>query len=186
MFSTRERGQLPEPVDGSMVRFVKSGYGFVAVRSGDRWETSATQSVGFIDEVMAWDDMWLAGRYFELATALDPIKQPAERDKRLVEKSVVCFRLADEHWAAIAYQGSYTGFKQRVWYTTLTTAACKRAKLASCYGQWAEIMPKATDIQVVTSWKPLLPREVADTMGRHANTQLGRRPGRRNPWTPPF
>lgn len=155
--SQRERPPADEPVDGSVVRFVKSGYGYVAVRCGNRWETSATQSVGFIDEVMPWKEMWLNGRYFELATELDPVRQPVERDKRLVEESVVCFALANEHWAAIGYQGAYKGFNQRVWYTTLTPAVLKREKLPGCYGHWAEIMRNAQDIRVVTSWKPLIP-----------------------------
>jgi hypothetical protein len=153
----RERPPTDEPVDGSVVRFVKSGYGYVAVRSGEHWETSATQSVGFIDEVMPWDEMWLEGRYFELATGLDPVRQPAERDKRLVEESVVCFTLADEHWAAIGYQGAYKGLNRRLWFTTLTPAVRKREKLPSCYGRWGEIMRNAQDIRVVTSWKPLIP-----------------------------
>lgn len=139
-----------------MVRFVKSGYGYVAVRSGGHWETSATKSMGFIDEVMPWQEMWLTGRHFELATGLDPVKQPAERDKRLVEESVVCFALAGEEWAAIAYQGSYKGFNQRLWYTTLTPAVCKREKLDS-NGRWSEIMRHSQDIRVVSSWKPLIP-----------------------------
>jgi hypothetical protein len=141
-----------------VVRFVKSGYGFVGMRSADCWETSATQSTGFIDEVMSWDEMWLKGRCFELATLIDPVKQPAERDKRLIEESVVCFTVAGEHWAAIAYQGAYTGFKNRLWYTTLTPTARKSAKL-DCYGRWADVMRNADDIHVVTSWKPLKSRQ---------------------------
>lgn len=149
-----ERPLIEEPADGSIVRFKKSGYGYVAVRSGDCWETSATKSEGFIDEVMPWQDMWLSGRYFELATGLDPVRQPAERDKRLVEESVVCFALAGEQWAAIAYQGAYKGFNQRLWFTTLLPAVRKREKLSS-YGRWAEIMGNSHDIRVVTSWSPL-------------------------------
>lgn len=146
----------PEPVDGSVVRFVKSGYGYVAVRSGAHWETSATSSTGFIDEIMTWPEMWDKARYFELATAMEPVRQPAERDKRLIEESVICFTIADQHWAAIVYQGAYTGFKNRLWYTTLTQAACKGTKLNS-YGLWADVMRSAQNIHVVTSWKPLLP-----------------------------
>lgn len=170
---SRDRLPTTEPPDGSVVRFVKSGYGYVAMRSGKHWETSATQSVGFIDETMPWIEIWMAGRYFELATELTPVRQPAERDKRLVEQSVVCFTLVDEHWAAIAYQGAYTGFKQRSWYTTLTPTACKRAKLRSCHGPWVDVMRNAHDINVVTSWKPLHP----------AGARTSR--GGRTPWRTP-
>lgn len=147
---------VTEPVDGSVVRFIKSGYGYVAVRCGDGWETSSTGSWGFIDESMTWSEMWEKGRYFELATAMEPVKEPPERDKRLVQESVVCFTICGEHWAAIAYQGAYTGFENRNWYTTMTPAARKKADLDS-YGPWDEIMCGADDVRVVTSWKVLDP-----------------------------
>lgn len=153
-----------------MVRFIKSGYGYVAVRSGEYWETSATQSVGFIDEVMRWNEIWFNGTYFELAEAFDPVRQPAERDRRLSQESVVCFSLADEHCAAIGYQGTHTGFKQRLWFTTLSPAARKCGKLRSSYGQWAEIMHNAQEIHVVTSWRPLIP-DGAKTSGRGWRTR---------------
>ncbi len=107
-------------------------------------------------EVMSWPQMWAAGRYFELATDLQPIRWPPNKDKRLVEESVVCCTTDAEHWAAIAYQGAYTGFNERLWYSTLTSTAQKRLKLRS-YGYWSEMMREAQNIHIVTAWDPLLP-----------------------------
>jgi hypothetical protein len=140
------------------------GLGYNVAVAGPRRDDFPNNYVGDLvhDErgwvvVMRWNEMWLSGTYFDLACAFDPVRQPAERYRRLGEESVVCFTLADEHWAAIGYQGAYTGFKHRLWFTTLNLAARKGEKLRTSYGQWAEIMHNAQEVHVVTSWQPLIP-----------------------------
>lgn len=148
------RGEYPQPPDGSVVRFVKSGYGYACIRRGPHWETSATQSVGFIDEIMAWDELWSAGRCFEQADEWAPVKAAPERDARLSEESVVRFTVGDVQHAAIAYQGAYTGFTHRLWFTTRTPAELSLANEPGS-GYWNDTMRSAREIQVATSWRPL-------------------------------
>lgn len=160
--SQAERRLIPEPADGSVVRFVKSGYWYVAIRCGRHWETSATSlGEGFIDQVMSWNQLWDSGRYFELAT-----------DKRLAERSVVLlFTIADKRVAAVGVQGAYRGFNNRLWYTTLTDAASRSAKIA-CYTTWADIARSCQQVEVVTSWTPLIPlRDAQDTAAEGSQDQ---------------
>lgn len=79
------------------------------------------------------------------------MRQPAERYRRLGDESVVCLTLANDPLGRNWLSGEYTGFKQRLWFTTLTPAARKCEKLCSSYGQWAEIMNNVKEIHVVTS-----------------------------------
>ncbi len=59
-----------QPPDGSVVRFSKSRgrYNYVAVRRGDRWETTSTGNYGSINEVMDWTNLALRVTEFEIAT----------------------------------------------------------------------------------------------------------------------
>jgi len=108
-----------------------------------------------MDEVMQWSQMWAGGRYFELATELQPIRQPPKKDKRLsVDGAVICCTAGGEHWAAIGYEGYYVGFNERYWYSTLTSTTRKRLKVEGC-SRWSQMWDRAENVRVVTAWEQL-------------------------------
>jgi hypothetical protein len=86
---------LPEPPDGSVVRFIKGRhYNYVAVRRGAHWETTARGDWGSIDQVMSWRDLDTRVRRFEIATAWDWVQDP-RNDTRVRENlAVVRFTIA--------------------------------------------------------------------------------------------
>ena len=65
---------LPEPPDGSVLRFTKGRrYTYVAVRRGDHWETASTSDWQPITEVLKWHDLARKVRAFEIATSWAPV-----------------------------------------------------------------------------------------------------------------
>jgi len=82
-----------EPPDGSVLRFEKGGgrYCYVAVRRGGHWETTATGNWGSINETMAWKDLAIRVRKFEVTTAWSPVQvgDPRVREHRAVVRFTV-------------------------------------------------------------------------------------------------
>ena len=148
---------IPEPPNGSIIRFSKNGFHYVAVRCGDHWETSATASGrGFIDKRMAWDDVWAKGRSVEVASAWAEVQDPPSRDDRLKHQAIVRFVRDDKLVGAIAIDGAYRGFNNRLWYTTLSKSSGGK-KL----GSWLEILPNPQHVEVATGWESIDPIEVS-------------------------
>lgn len=155
--SASGRSLDPEPPRGSIVRFSKSGFLYVAVRNGDRWETSATSSgQGFIDKTMSWDDMWAKARNFEIATRWAEVTNPATRDDRLTNKAIVRFVRDGKLVGAIAIDRGYSGSNTRSWYTTLSKNSGGKK-----VGSWSEILPNPQHVEVATGWQPIVPLEVS-------------------------
>lgn len=155
---------IPEPPNGSIVRFSKGGFLYVAVRCGSHWETSATASgQGFIDKKMTWEDLWAKGRSCEVATNWAEVKSPANRDRRLVHQAIVRFVRDGKLVGAIAIDGTHTGFNNRRWYTTMT-----KNFQGWKVGSWSEILPSPQHIEVATEWESIVPLEGSpDGFGRN-------------------
>lgn len=142
-----------EPPDGSLVRFNKGGgrYHYVAVRRGDRWETTATADWGSINEIMIWKDLTSRVRKFEIATAWAPVD--VRWDSRVNEKlAVVRFTIGGLYLAAIniSDDGNHGGD----WYTTITDDAEPCLPFGD-HADWSSICRYGQHIQVVTAWAPL-------------------------------
>ncbi len=141
----------PEPLDGSVVRFDSGRYNYVTVRRGDRWETSATQDWGIVNESMTWEELATPARKFERATgwtAVDPRNDPRVRQRL----AVVRFLVSDHYLAAInvARDGSYEGD----WYTTVTEQAGRHLPIGDC-PNWSEISHFGRSIEMATLWEPV-------------------------------
>jgi hypothetical protein len=141
----------PEPLDGSVVRFDTGRYNYVAVRRGDRWETSATQDWGIVNESMTWQEIATPARKFERATgwtAVDPRNDPRVRQRL----AVVRFLVSDHYLAAvnIARDGSYEGD----WYTTVTQQAERHLPIGDC-PSWSQISHFGHSIEIPTGWEPV-------------------------------
>jgi hypothetical protein len=141
----------PEPLDGSVVRFDTGRYNYVAVRRGDRWETSATQDWGIVNESMTWQEIATPARKFERATgwtAVDPRNDPRVRQRL----AVVRFLVSDHYLAAvnIARDGSYEGD----WYTTVTQQAERHLPIGDC-PSWSQISHFGHSMEIPTGWEPV-------------------------------
>jgi hypothetical protein len=148
---------ITEPPNGSIIRFSKSGFHYVAVRCGDHWETSATASgQGFIDKRMSWEDLWERGRNVEVAIAWDEVQDPPSRDGRLKHQAIVRFVRDGEPVGAIAIDGGYGEFNNRRWYTTMSKRAGGKK-----VGSWFEILPDPQHVEVATGWESIVPLEVS-------------------------
>lgn len=141
----------PEPPDGSLVRFDSGRYNYVAVRRGGRWETSATEDWGIVNEIMSWQELATPARKFECATgwtAINPRSDPRVRQRL----AVVRFTVSDHYLAAIniARDGSYEGD----WYTTVTQQAERHLPIGDC-PSWSQISHFGHSIEMPTGWEPV-------------------------------
>ena len=120
-FHTTEPAIPHEPPEGSVLRFEKGGghYCYVAVRRGARWETTAAGNWGSINESMAWQDLAIRVRRFEIATEWSAVTYGDSRVRE--HRAVVRFNVNGLYLAAVnvcddpAHEGD--------WYTTLTEEA---------------------------------------------------------------
>ncbi|MFF2555252.1 TerD family protein [Nocardia sp. NPDC058058] len=141
-----------EPPEGSVVRFEKGGrYNYVAVRRGNRWETTATGDWGSINEAMAWTQLASRVRKFDIATAWSPI-DPRDDARVRVPLAVIRFTVGATYIAAINVRVG--GRQDGDWYTTITAQAEERLPLSAC-PDWSEIVQSGRQIQVVTAWAPI-------------------------------
>lgn len=144
-----------EPPNGSLVRFAKSRgyYNYVAVRQGDVWETTATQSEGSIGQTMSWSALASRVRKFDIATAWAPVAVRGDARSR-AHVAVVRFTIAGRYFAALNISSSDS--EDGDWYTTITEKAERRLPFGS-YADWSDISQHGKQIQVVTAWAPLTP-----------------------------
>jgi hypothetical protein len=141
----------PEPPDGSLVRFDSGRYNYVAVRRGDRWQTSATQDWGIVNESMTWEELATPARKFDCATGWSAVNQ--SNDPRVRQRlAVVRFLVSDHYLAAIniAHDGSYEGD----WYTTVTQQAGRHLPIGDC-PSWSQIGHFGHSIEMPTGWEPV-------------------------------
>ncbi|WP_454561296.1 hypothetical protein [Mycobacterium haemophilum] len=146
---------LPEPPDGSVVRFTKGRhYNYVAVRRGAYWETTATGDWGSIDQVMSWHDLDTRVRGFENATAWDWVRD-LRNDTRVRENlAVVRFTIGGLYLAAVnVCDDEYD--VEGDWYTTITDEVSERLPFGS-RADWSDIARYGTQIQVATGWAQLV------------------------------
>jgi hypothetical protein len=173
---------LPEPPDGSVVRFTKGRhYHYVAMRRGASWETTATADWGSIDQVMSWHGLVRRVRRFEIATAWDWVQDP-RNDTRVRENlAVVRFTaggppqpgsspfnvLFQEQpggspFSALFLERSLAAVNvcddeydvEGDWYTTVTDEVAEHLPLGK-NADWSDIARYGTQIQVVTGWAKL-------------------------------
>jgi hypothetical protein len=152
-FRTTEPPIPDEPPDGTVVRFEKGGgrYCYVAVRRGNHWETTATGNWGSINESMAWQDLAIRVRRFEVATGWPPVRPG---DPRVHEhRAVVRFTINSLYLAAVNV-GEDPG-QEGDWYTTITEDAEQRLPFGD-YVDWSNVERHGEHIQVVTSWAQLI------------------------------
>ncbi|MCP9624834.1 TerD family protein [Nocardia otitidiscaviarum] len=141
-----------EPADGSVVRFTKGRrYNYIAVRRGNRWETTATQDWGVIDEVMSWPRLAARVREFEIATAWEPIKPHGDHRTREY-LAVVRFTIHRQYIAAINIRTD--GRPDGDWYTTITDDAEQNLPFGD-YAEWSDIAASGQHLQLATAWAPL-------------------------------
>ncbi|WP_084760735.1 TerD family protein [Nocardia mangyaensis] len=140
-----------EPSDGSILRFSRGGYNYVAVRRGESWETTSTGGGGAISQVMSWTNLGSRVRKFDIARGFAPVE--GSGDTRIRQSlAVVRFTMGGHYLAAINV-GS-TGSEEGVWYTTVTESAAGRLSFAD-YASWPDIAQHGQSIQVVSQWTPL-------------------------------
>ncbi|WP_329406673.1 TerD family protein [Nocardia vinacea] len=140
-----------EPPNGALVRFDRSRYNFIAVRQGDVWETTATQTGAAIDEAMSWSALASRVRKFEIATAWAPVDRRGDARVR-ASLAVVRFSIGGRYLAALNI--SSNGTEEGDWYTTVTERAGRHLPFGS-YAAWSDIAQHGKQIQVVTAWAPL-------------------------------
>ena len=147
------RPSPPEPPDGSLVRFDKSRgrYNYVAVRRGNRWETTATSDWGSINELMLWDGLAQRVRSFEIATKWAPIDLRSDLRVRQ-HRAVIRFSIGGKYLAAINVcdNSSIEG----EWYTTITDDAEVNLPFGD-HANWSDIVRYGEHIQVVDEWQQL-------------------------------
>ncbi|MGS2809918.1 TerD family protein [Nocardia sp. MW-W600-9] len=141
----------PEPPDGSILRFNRGRYSYVAARRGERWETTASGMGGAIDQVMRWADLGARVRGFDVATGFAPV---ARRDDPRVRQSlaVVRFTIGANYLAAINICSR--GSEEGDWYTTVTESVSPLLPISD-YAGWSDILRYGQHIQVVSEWTPL-------------------------------
>lgn len=135
----KPRATLAEPPEWAVIRFVKAKrYNYVAVRIGDRWETTSTGNWGGIDPVMSWEELAPFVPEFDYAVSLDWVS-PSNDPRIRQHLAVVCFSFDNHYVSAINVDegGSFDGN----WYTT--SGECVT---------WAAIAASAQGLQVVTAW----------------------------------
>lgn len=140
----------PEPPDGSLVRFDRSGYTYLAVRRGPLWETTASGSGGTIDQQMAWPDLTRHLRKFDIATEFAPIDNHG--DPRTRHHLAAIRFIVDSNYLA-ALNISTTGDHDGDWYTTVTTTAARHLPIYE-FTTWPEISEHGHHIQIASSWTP--------------------------------
>jgi hypothetical protein len=145
--------QLPpppaEPPEGSLVRFDSGRYNYVAVRRSGRWETTASQDWGIVNEIMSWPELAAPARKFERAygwTPVDPGNDPRVRELL----AVVRFTIAGQYFGAIniARDRSYEGD----WYTTITEQAEQNLPIGD-RPSWSELSHFCRSIEIPTRWE---------------------------------
>lgn len=135
----------PEPPDGSVIRFVRSRYTFIAIRRGTTWETSASGDWGPISEAMRWTDLAKRLRTFEVAAGWEPI---GRHDRRLSDHlAVVHFFAGGYPMAALHINDS--GYSS--WYGTMTEAMEARLPFYK-NSEWSDIAMNSQHHQLVTRW----------------------------------
>jgi len=139
----------PEPPDGSLVRFARGRYNYVAVRSGAHWETTATTDWGGVTPVMSWRELATPTRKFEYASGWTPVDP--HNDPRIREHlAVVRFPIDGQYVGAIniAEDRRDEGY----WYTTLTEQAEQRLSVG-CGSSWSQISRLGRFIETPTTWE---------------------------------
>lgn len=152
-FHTTEPAIPHEPPEGSVLRFEKGGghYCYVAVRRGARWETTAAGNWGSINESMAWQDLAIRVRRFEIATEWSAVTYGDSRVRE--HRAVVRFNVNGLYLAAVnvcddpAHEGD--------WYTTLTEEAEQFLPFGD-YVDWRYIERYGEHIQIVSGWTQLI------------------------------
>jgi hypothetical protein len=142
-----------EPPDGSLVRFVKGRrYNYVAVRRGDRWETTATGDWGSINEAMSWRDLAPKVAKFDIASAWAPV-DPFDDARVRQHLAVVRFTINNRYLAAInvSDDDTYDGD----WYTTINDEAERQLPFGD-NAEWSDIARYGEYVQVVTQWARLI------------------------------
>ncbi|MEV4209160.1 TerD family protein [Nocardia salmonicida] len=137
-----------EPPDGSIIRFGRGSYNYVAVRRGSSWETTSTGSGGPIDQVMSWPNLGSRLRKFDIATGFAPTDRHDDAQTRQ-SLAVVRFTAGGHYLAAINI--TPRGSENSTWYTTATESIADRLPLSS-YTSWPEIAQHGQHIQVVSEW----------------------------------
>ncbi len=141
-----------EPPDGSILRFSRGSYNYVAVRRGATWETTSTGNGGTISQVMSWANLGSRVRSFDIATGFVPVDRRGDARTRQ-SLAVVRFTMGGHYLAAInvCSRGSEEGY----WYTTVTEAVADRLPFAD-YADWSDIARHGQHVQVVSEWTQLL------------------------------
>jgi hypothetical protein len=148
---------LPEPPDGSVVRFTKGRhYNYVAVRREQHWETTASSSGGSIDQIMSWSDLSARVRQFEIATAWTPVADERSDPRIRENHAVIRFTIGGLYLAAIGIRSEYR--QETDWYTTITDdlEGPPIVSFGSSFADWTDIATYGAHIQVVTAWAALI------------------------------
>ncbi|WP_280217584.1 TerD family protein [Nocardia neocaledoniensis] len=142
-----------EPPDGSVLRFSRGGYNYVAVHRGANWETTSTGNGGAITQVMSWASLGTRVRSFDIATGFAPVNPRGDARTRQ-SLAVVRFTMGGHYLAAINVSSS--GSEEGDWYTTVTDAVADRLPFAD-YADWSDISRYGQHVQVVSEWTPISP-----------------------------
>ncbi|OBJ43106.1 hypothetical protein A5621_00840 [Mycobacterium colombiense] len=147
------RAIATEPPDGSVVRFSKGKgrYHYAAVRRGARWKTTATDDWGSINEVMAWKDLAMRVRHFEIARTWLSVDQRGNTQTR-EQFAVIRFTINGVYLVAINVAGD--GRSEGDWYTSIDGAAEQRLPFGD-QADWSEIVRHGQYIEVASAWTSL-------------------------------
>lgn len=140
-----------EPPDGSILRFTRGSYTFVAVRRGSNWETTSTGSGGAIEQVMSWTNLGSCARTFDIATGFEPVER---HGNALTRQSLAIIRFTVGNHYVAAINVCARGSDEGDWYTTVTDSAAHRLPFGDLTS-WPEITQHGQHIQVVSAWTPL-------------------------------
>ncbi|MFD3707641.1 TerD family protein [Nocardia sp. NPDC058658] len=140
-----------EPPDGSILRFARGSYTFVAVRRGSSWETTSTGNGGAIEQVMSWTNLGTRARTFDIATGFAPVER---RGDTLTRQSLAVIRFTVGNHYLAAINVCSRGSDEGDWYTTVTDAAARRLPFGDL-ASWPEIAQHGQHIQVVSAWTQL-------------------------------
>lgn len=147
------RVTVTEPPDGSVLRFSKSNgrYHYAAVRRGGHWQTTATADWGSINELMAWKDMAMRVRGFEIARAWVSVD---ERGNAQTREQFAVIRFAINGLYLVAINVAADGSSAGDWYTSIDDAAEQRLPLGD-QTDWSGIARYGQYIEVAAGWQPL-------------------------------